>query len=144
MALNLTSKFSDLCPLIWKFEKELRRKVSPFLISAQVKVVITLHLHMDSNLEGFGIYEAPRTIKRIAKLENVGPISIYAWVISYSKCSNWRQISKLLSNFRCLFTFCYLDGANTIKTDLHICNLWTGQFVSYKSNLVFNKFAQAE
>ena len=53
--------------------------------------------------------------------------------LSYSKCSNWRQISRLLSNFGCLFTFCYLDGANSIKTDLHICNLWTGQFVSYKS-----------
>ena len=38
--------------------------------------------------------------------------------ISYLK---WRQISKLSSNFRCLFTFCYLDGANSIKTDLHIC-----------------------
>ena len=36
------------------------------------------------------------------------------------------------SNFGCLFTFCYLDGTNSIKTDLHICNLWTGQFVSYK------------
>ena len=38
--------------------------------------------------------------------------------ISYSKCSNWRWISKLLSNFGCLFTF------NSIKTDIHICNLW--------------------
>ena len=35
--------------------------------------------------------------------------------ISYSKFSNWRWISKLLSNFGCLFTFCYLDGANSIK-----------------------------
>ena len=52
---------------------------------------------------------------------------------SYSKCSNWRRISKLLLNFGCLFTFCYLDGANSIKTDLHICNLWTGPFVYYKS-----------
>ena len=25
-----------------------------------------------------------------------------------------------------------LDVANSIKTDLHIYNLWTGQFVSYK------------
>ena len=24
------------------------------------------------------------------------------------------------------FSFCYLDGANSIKTDLHICNLWNG------------------
>ena len=53
--------------------------------------------------------------------------------MSYSKCSNWRRISKLLSNFGCLFTFYYLDGANSIKTDLHICKLRTGQFVSYKS-----------
>ena len=42
--------------------------------------------------------------------------------ISYLKFSNWRRISKLLSNFGCLFTFCYLDGANSIKSDLHICN----------------------
>ena len=44
-------------------------------------------------------------------------------LMSYLKCSNWCQISKLLSNFGCLFTFCYLDGANSIKTGLHICNL---------------------
>ena len=47
--------------------------------------------------------------------------------------SNLRWMSKLSSNFCCLFTFCYLDGANSIKTDLHICNPWTSQFVSYKS-----------
>ena len=34
-------------------------------------------------------------------------------------------------------TFCYLDGAYLIKTDLHICNLWTGQFISYKSIIKF-------
>ena len=39
--------------------------------------------------------------------------------ISYLKCSNLRQISKLSSNFRCLSTFCCLDGANASKTDLH-------------------------
>ena len=56
------------------------------------------------------------------------------WFMSYSKCSNWRRISKLWLDFGCLFTFCYLDMANSIKTDLlHICNLWTGQFVSCKS-----------
>ena len=55
----------------------------------------------------------------------------------YSKCSNWCQISKLLLNFRCLFTLCYFDGANSIETDLHICNLWIGQFVSYKSVIQF-------
>ena len=32
-----------------------------------------------------------------------------------------------------LFPIIILDGANSIKTDLHICNLRTGQFVSYKS-----------
>ena len=47
--------------------------------------------------------------------------------MSYSKCSN------LLSNFGCLFTFCYLKGANSIKTDLHVCNLLIGQFVGYNS-----------
>ena len=34
-----------------------------------------------------------------------------------------------------LFTFCYLGGANSMKTFLHICNLWTGQFASYKSDI---------
>jgi hypothetical protein len=44
---------------------------------------------------------------------------------------------KLLLNFGCLSNFFYLDGANSIKTDLHICNLWTGQFVCYKSVVYF-------
>ena len=56
----------------------------------------------------------------------------YVRFMSYSKCSNWRWMLKLLSNFGCLFPF-YLDGANSIKTDLYICNFSTGQFVSYKS-----------
>ena len=52
--------------------------------------------------------------------------------MSYSKCSNWPRMSKLLSNFECIFTFCYLDEANSIKTYLHmnwpvcklqVCNL---------------------
>ena len=43
--------------------------------------------------------------------------------ISYSKSPNWRRITKSLSNFGCLFTFCYLNGANSIKTYIHICNL---------------------
>ena len=33
-------------------------------------------------------------------------VQIYVQFISYSKCSNWRRISKLLSNFGCLFTVC--------------------------------------
>ena len=67
----------------------------------------------------------------------IGSHIFYAWIISNLKCSNWRWISKLLSNFGFLFTFCYLEGANSIKTDLQICNLWTGQFVSYKSVNLF-------
>ena len=52
--------------------------------------------------------------------------------ISFSKCSNWRQISKLASNFGCLFTFCYSAWANLLKTKLQTCNLQTGQSISYK------------
>ena len=37
--------------------------------------------------------------------------------IVFMSGSSHIQISKLLSNFGCLFTFCYLDGANSIKTD---------------------------
>ena len=60
------------------------------------------------------------------------------WFISYSKCSNWCRISKLLSNFGCLFTFCY-----SIKTELQTCNLQTGQSISYKyvSKSVLIEFA---
>ena len=35
---------------------------------------------------------------------------------SHIKCSNLHWISKLPSNFGCLFTFCYLDGTNSIIT----------------------------
>ena len=80
----------------------------------------------------------PYAIKCVITIKiHIQVINTNERVISYSKCSNWRQISKLSLNFGCLFTFCYLDGANSIKTDLHICNLWTGQFVSYKSVIQF-------
>ena len=46
---------------------------------------------------------------------------IYVWFMSYMKCANRCQILKLLSNFGCLFTFWYSEGANSIKTDLRIC-----------------------
>ena len=51
---------------------------------------------------------------------------LFYFILSYSKCSNLCQISKLLSKFECLFTFYYLDGANSHKADLNIYNLWTG------------------
>ena len=43
--------------------------------------------------------------------------------ISYSKCSNWCQISKLSSTIGYLFTFCYSSLANWIKIKLKTCNL---------------------
>ena len=39
-------------------------------------------------------------------------LGLYVRFISYTKCSNWRWISKLLSNFGCLFTFCCSAWAN--------------------------------
>ena len=49
--------------------------------------------------------------------------------VKYQKCSGtWDAYV--------LFTM-YLDVANSIKTDLHICNLWTGQFVSYMHVIFF-------
>ena len=48
-----------------------------------------------------------------AKVKKLSEIN--TWIISYSKCFNWHRISKLLSNFGCLFTICYLDRANSIK-----------------------------
>ena len=59
---------------------------------------------------GFPVYE-------YEQVSSIYLFSTYVWFISYSKCSNWHWISKLASNFGCLFTFCYLDGANSIKTD---------------------------
>ena len=52
--------------------------------------------------------------------------------MSYSKCSNWRQISKLGWNFVSLFTVCYSAWINLLKTKLQTCNLQTGQSISYK------------
>ena len=49
------------------------------------------------------------------------------WIMSYSKHSNWQQILKLLSNFGCLFTFCYYAWENQIKTKLQTCSLKSGQ-----------------
>ena len=57
---------------------------------------------------------------------------IYAWIISHSKYSNWHWISKLSSNFGCLFTLCYSARANSIKTKLQTCNLQTGQSIRNK------------
>jgi hypothetical protein len=52
--------------------------------------------------------------------------------MSYLKCSKWRWISKLVSNFGCLFAFCYSAWANLLKTKLQTCSLQTGQSISYK------------
>jgi hypothetical protein len=53
----------------------------------------------------------------------IGIFRFYFRFMSYSTFSNWCQILKLLSNFGCLYTVFYLDGANSIKNDWHICNL---------------------
>ena len=37
-------------------------------------------------------------------------ITNHVWFTSYSECSNWRRILKLLSNFRCLFIFAIWMG----------------------------------
>ena len=44
--------------------------------------------------------------------------------IEYQNCRRTLVVYLLFAN---------VDAANSIKTDLHICNLWTAQFVSYKS-----------
>ena len=52
----------------------------------------------------------------------------YAWIITYSKCSNLCQMSKLSSNFGCLFTFFQLivliqsDHINSTKSILILLN----------------------
>ena len=112
----------------------------------QYEVKVQVFNDMCDHLQCSGPTSLPVTIYSAEDLPQVAPTQVGARpfnstgilksnirFISYSKCSNWRWISKLLSNFGCLFTFCYLDGANSIKTDLLVCNLWTGQFVSYKS-----------
>ena len=44
--------------------------------------------------------------------------------VEYQNCCRTLAIYVILVNF---------DGENSFKIDLHICNLWTGQFVSYES-----------
>ena len=63
---------------------------------------------------------------------NVKVVDTNVRFVSYSKCSNWRRISKLLSNFCSLFTFGYLDGANSIKTKLQTCDLWLTNWPVHK------------
>ena len=60
-------------------------------------------------------------------------------IMSYSKCSNWRRISKLSSNFGCWLNFCYLDGANTIETYLQLMDWPVCNCKLQVCNLVFNK-----
>ena len=108
-----------------------RRKTNPVLISLMAD-------QSESSILKFGLIFCLLTRKDTFKqetsfVEHRSFDLTYTWIISYSKGSNWCQISKLSSNFECVFMFCYLDWANSIKTDLHICNLWTGQFVSFKS-----------
>ena len=49
-------------------------------------------------LIGVGVYAGYKLTKAAAKFANVR-------FMSYSKCSNWRRISKLVSKFEFLFTF---------------------------------------
>ena len=60
-------------------------------------------------------------LTKIASFQNSIKNDVNVRFILYSN-TNWCRISFL-------FTFCYLDGANSIKTDLRIFNLSTGQFV---------------
>ena len=78
------------------------------------------------------LFQIWTNLKAKISLETKFEIMSNVRFISYSKCSNWHQISKLLSNFGCLFT-CYFDRANSIETNLQTCNLHTIQYISYKS-----------
>ena len=53
---------------------------------------------------------------------------IYVRFMSYSKCSNWHRISKLLLKFVVYLLFAILMGQIN-QIDLHICNLWISQSV---------------
>ena len=57
-----------------------------------------------------------------------------AFLLSWQK-SKWQKISICKCEFFFWHliwnTFCHLDRACSIKTDLQTCNLWTGQVVSY-------------
>ena len=71
--------------------------------------------------------------KRMSRKKNKSK-NIYVLFISNSKWSNWRGILKLLSKFDCLYSFSYLDGANSIKRLIYM-------FVTYKlASLQVHKF----
>ena len=42
------------------------------------------------------------------------------------------EVFKLVSNFGCLFTFCFSAWTNLLETKLQTCNLQTGLAISYK------------
>ena len=60
--------------------------------------------------------------------------SVIVRFMSYLKCSNWHQISKLASSFGYLYTFCYSARENLLKTKNRLVTykLATGQSISYK------------
>jgi hypothetical protein len=75
--------------------------------------------YFKDEMDKVGIIKDEKKIAKSAKALSFhhleGAFAIYGWVTSYSKCYNWHRISKLSLNFGCLFTFCYLDSANSIK-----------------------------
>ena len=69
----------------------------------------------------------------------------FAWIITYSKCSNCRQVSKFLSNFGCLFTLsvCFKQhGKLRLQKNNKAFNLSHFNLFDLKQRLVFYNNAQ--
>ena len=105
----------------WFWSRNTRRP-SLYHVTYKIRQILDIELYI-------------RLIKTLSKLQDA--ILYNVWFISYSKCSNWHQISKLSWELW-IFIYFLLFGWGSIKTDLHTCNLLTGQFLSYKSGILFH------
>ena len=119
--LHITSGQKGLMPSNWK--TTMRSKPLWYWISIFTPLQVTVYLQA----------------KKVPCMNNWETLFwmvfyICVWFISYSKCSNWHRLSKIVVELWMFIHFLlFLDRASSIKTDLHICKLWTGPSVNFKS-----------
>ena len=109
--------------------RTLTKDKSPYLFNHDVLVRpegelivepgVELRFAPEAGITVRGVFNAEGTPEEKIKFVSYEPIGksffISVQFMSYSKCSNWRRISTLSLNFCCIFTFCFLDRANSIK-----------------------------
>ena len=115
-----SSNGAAICLAIWNlvcFENYSKREVN--WVEENLKFKECSHSNMFDYLY-LVIYRIPKAIF----------MALFCWshFLYYVKCWNVKRYpfaNVKLFDIWCGFVFCYLDGANSIKTDFRTCNLWT-------------------